>query len=78
MSITRGWFRFGLRTLLVITTMVCLWLGRTTYLAHQRATALAAIRNLSGHVLLADRPRPWTVLALSQELWGEEYVAVGY
>lgn len=44
----RTWFRFSLRTILVLTTALCLYLGARVKQAHDQKKAIAAIDALGG------------------------------
>ena len=50
MPIYRKWMRLSLRWALLITTIICLWLGWQTHIDRRRARALAQIRELGGNV----------------------------
>jgi len=78
----RRWFQFSLRTLLVLLTVLCVWLGVTVNRARKQREAVAAIEALGGYVRYEyqygsgqEPPGPkWL-----RELIGEEYfVSVVY
>ena len=48
--IKRSWFRYSLRTFLVILTLFAVWLGWTVHCARQTRLAIDAIEELGGHV----------------------------
>ena len=48
----RRWFRFSLRTMLLATTMLCIWLGWKINAAREQRQAVAAVRELGGHDIL--------------------------
>jgi hypothetical protein len=39
----RRWFQFGLRTMFVVVTAICLWLGWSVHWAHERSRMVALI-----------------------------------
>ena len=47
----RRWFRFSLRTLFVLVTVLCIWLGFQVNAAHRQKEAVAAIQKAGGYVL---------------------------
>src|SRR6185295_19980991 len=40
----RRWFRFSLRTLLVVVTLLCVWLGWQIHAVRQRSAIIAELR----------------------------------
>ena len=46
----RRWFQYSLRTLLVLVTVLCVWLGVTVNRARKQREAVAAIQELGGTV----------------------------
>ena len=75
LSDKRRWFRFSFRTLLVVVTLLCLFLGQTAYIARHRTAAIEAIRAAGGQLdfvmQAADQFSPVQRWYLS--LWGDSY-----
>ncbi len=46
----RRFFRFSLRTLMIVVTVFCIWLGWQVYTARQQREAIIVIQNLGGWV----------------------------
>ena len=46
----RRWFQFSLRTLMVLVTVLCVWLGLVSERARKQREAVAAIEALGGWV----------------------------
>ncbi|WP_425396914.1 leucine-rich repeat domain-containing protein [Aeoliella sp.] len=77
-----GWLRFRLRTLLVLTTVICVWLAFKAKVAHDQRVAVAAIREVGGEVLydyqfnedgaFQDKATPWAPAWLRNAI-GEDY-----
>ncbi len=55
----RRWLQFSLRTLLLVITAACVWLAWQAYRAQQQAIAVAALRELRGHVTSKVRNPDW-------------------
>ena len=49
-SDNRRWFRFGLRTLLIFLTVLCVWLGFQVNAARRQHAAVQAILQAGGTV----------------------------
>jgi hypothetical protein len=47
----RRWFRFSLRMLLVVVTVLCVWLGFKVNAARREHAAITAIRNAGGEII---------------------------
>ena len=47
----RGWLRFSLRTLLILTALVAVWLGVQVNKAQKQRAAVAAIKAAGGHAV---------------------------
>src|SRR5262245_49243254 len=50
MAQMKKWFRFSLRTMLVLIAALCIWLGFQVNAAHRQREAVAAILNAGGRV----------------------------
>jgi hypothetical protein len=46
----RRWLRFSLRTALVLTTAICVWLAREAWLAREQADAIRKLQVTGGHI----------------------------
>jgi hypothetical protein len=46
----RRWFRYSMRTLLLVTTALCIWLGFKVEAARKQREAVAAIKKVGGYV----------------------------
>jgi hypothetical protein len=46
----RRWFRFSLRTMMVVVTLLCVWLGVVSNRANRQRRAVETITSHSGHV----------------------------
>jgi hypothetical protein len=51
----RRWFRFSLRTMFVLVTVFCVWLGYELNQIHSRKSLIAKIRAAGGKVSYYDR-----------------------
>ena len=51
----RRWLRFSLRTLLVVFTLICIWLGVETSRVLRQKRAAATVQSLGGTVFLGYR-----------------------
>jgi hypothetical protein len=66
----RRWFRFSLKSLLIVMTVLAVWLGLYAKSIRDRREAIAAIERLGGSFTLKDDPdERW----LSQFLGDEKY-----
>jgi len=72
----RRWLRFSIRTLLIVTTLIALPLGRMSYLARRRQAAFDAIQGAGGQInrdptakSLSAWNRQW------RSIWGEAYAS---
>jgi hypothetical protein len=66
------WLRYGLRTLLILVTIVCLWLGWFIVQVHKQRRAVAALEKYGAEVDYSAfyTYRPWTnVLPRGLILW---------
>ena len=75
----RRLFQFRLRTLLILTTIIAIWLGGWSYKARQQREAVAALRAI-GAVIDYDTRRPWTTGRKKWPQWllkigGADYIA---
>ncbi len=73
----RHWFRFSLRTMFVIVTILCIWFGWNLNKVRQRSTALTYLKQDGADVRLpADGwpMKPWHTVPLSLRLLGAEPV----
>src|SRR5688572_26854602 len=53
------WFRFGLRTLFVVVTLLCCYLAWETSVVRQRKAALQELRSKGGiHIVTAQAGQP--------------------
>jgi hypothetical protein len=60
----RSWFRFSLRTLLILMTLVCCWLAWESAIVRQRKALLAQMQ-ASGAFTISKTPATWTVSSLT-------------
>jgi hypothetical protein len=51
-QVCRGRFRFGLRSLLVVVTLACVWLGWNANVVHQRRAMLADVESRGGRIIV--------------------------
>ena len=84
-KLKRRWFRFSLRTLLVVIALLCIWLGIITQRANKQRTAVVAVRNAggkahyyngyndSGEILTGYRPHgpEWLLNLLGYDYFGD-------
>jgi hypothetical protein len=63
----RRWFRFSLRTLLVVTTLLACWLGYQVRRWNERDKAIAQLQALGGEVFFGTNPTPQWLVAMFGE-----------
>ena len=76
----RRLFQFRLRTILILTTIIAVWLGWWSYKARQQREAVAVIRKTGGEVEY-DASLPWTVGMKDPPQWPQwllENIGVDY
>jgi len=71
---SRRAIRYSLRSLLIVTTIFCFWLGLVAYRAHEQGAAVATLRNLGVRSIKYD-PRPGSGW---EPLWLREAVGDGF
>src|SRR6476659_4651164 len=66
------WFRFSLRTLLLLITALCVWLGIQVNAARRQREAVAAILKAGGRVHYDYEivPQPWPPKTLQTGIYG--------
>jgi hypothetical protein len=52
--------RFSLRTLLIVLTVLCIWIGWYSWVAHRQAKAVSEIRNVGGVVYYSHQMKGFT------------------
>jgi hypothetical protein len=67
----RRWFRFSLRTLFVLVTVLCIWLGHSLTWIRQRHTVFhrhhPALRSMSRNGIRTDHANaPWSIRLLGE------------
>ncbi len=72
----RRWFRFRLRTMLVVVTIVCAWLGWSLRQLHQREIVRQFVLANRGKIESGAPSRPWKSLPLSWRILGEQPVSL--
>src|SRR5687767_13949116 len=69
----RRWLRFSVRTLAIVVTVACMWLGWNLHAIRQRQ--LIRQKLIAEKVVItAGEPAPWNSFPLSWRLLGEEPV----
>ena len=63
----RRWFRFSLRTLLLVTTLLACWLGFQVWRWNECDKAIAQLRSLGGEVSFGTNPAPKWLVAIFGE-----------
>src|SRR5690349_9024205 len=75
-KLKRRWLRYSLRTLLLLVTLFCVWLGIQVDRAHKQQHAVRELRRLGGRVLYDCRPdtdREPSGPAWLRKLIGQDY-----
>ena len=65
----RRWFRFSLRMLLVVVTVLCVWLAIKVNAARRQKEAVAAILSAGGTVNYDYQLKPWPTAPMPRIAW---------
>jgi hypothetical protein len=75
----RRWFQFSLRTLFVVATVICVWLGWNVSTVQSRKRALARIQSSEGRFIVNTGPdleQQGNPLPYVRQLLGDKPIAV--
>lgn len=65
----RRWLQFSVRTMLVVLTLLCLWLGNVAINAYRQRAAVQRIQDLGGWVLYDNDYDPPDYPRIKDDLW---------
>jgi hypothetical protein len=67
-------FKFDLRSLFILATLVALWLGWSLYRIHQREVTLQYLISRGAIITYGQPIRPWKQLPITWQLFGVKSV----